>query len=371
MKLAGLDLPLDRPWRVLGLMSGTSADGIDSALVEIDPRGFNSGTPFKSLLHHQYEAYPDSLKIKVLEAIHNHSLPKDICILQRELGNFCGEIIKLISNNSKIDFVSLHGQTIQHHPEQGATLQLADPYVISLSSQSPVVWDLRRMDMALGGQGAPLVPLTETWLRGTKQPWVALNIGGIANVTAWTGCELQAWDTGPGMSILDIAARIWLGISQDEHGKNAMGKIHQDLLEHWMKDDYFRYGAPKSTGRERFGQAWFESHRTQLETLPITDRLATLASFTASSIQFELKRLTLESGTLGFVSGGGSMHSRVMSELSIDSSIHWSKDTQFPIGSREAISWALLGAASALSLPGTVQEITGASKAGILGSWVL
>lgn len=370
MNLAGLNLPLDRPWRVLGIMSGTSADGIDCALVEIDPSGFNSGTPFKRLLHHHYEGYPDLLKINILEAIHNHSLPKDICILQRELGDFCAEIIKHILKDHKIDFVSLHGQTIQHHPHQGATLQLADPYVISLASQSPVVWDLRRMDMALGGQGAPLVPLTEIWLRGAKEPWVALNIGGIANVTVWTGAELKAWDTGPGMSILDIAAGKWLGMTQDEDGGNATGKVHKDLLEHWMKDDYFFHAPPKSTGREQFGHDWFERHRVLLESFPISDRLATLAAFTATSIQFELSRIPLESGTLGFVSGGGSLHKRVMDELSTESQILWSKDSQFPIGSREAISWALLGAASALGLPGTIQEITGASKAGILGSWV-
>ena len=371
MNLAGLNLPLDRPWRVLGMMSGTSADGIDCALVEIDPSGFNSGTPFKHLLHHQYETYPDLLKINILEAIHNHSLPKDICILQRELGDFCAEMIKHISKDHKIDFVSLHGQTIQHHPHQGATLQLADPYVISLASQSPVVWDLRRMDMALGGQGAPLVPLTEIWLRGVKEPWVALNIGGISNVTVWTGSELKAWDTGPGMSILDIAAGKWLGITHDEDGKNATGKVHKDLLEHWMKDDFFLYGPPKSTGREQFGYDWFERNRVLLESLPISDRLATLAAFTATSIQFELSRISLESGTLGFVSGGGSLHKRILNELRAESQIIWSKDLQFPIGTREAISWALLGAASALGLPGTIHEITGASKAGILGSWVL
>ena len=365
-------LPEDRPWRVLGLMSGTSADGVDAAVIEVAPDGFETGRPFRALLGHHCAPYPDPVRAQVLAAASNSLDPAGLCILQRRLGNhharaaydLCAKLAL------KPDLAALHGQTVQHHPSQGASLQLADPYVLAEALGCPVVWDLRRRDLALGGQGAPLVPLAERWLHGAE-PWLALNLGGIANLAAWDGAQTSAWDTGPGMSLLDLAARLWLDLSFDPDGGAASGLVDEALLARWLAHPYFQRLPPKSTGREVFGAEWLRTEQAALEALPLPDRLATLAAFTAASVALEARRLRpWPPQTRGLVSGGGACHRRLRRELSLRLPLPLADDLAFPSGAREAISWALLGAASALGLPGNLPSVTGASKAAALGSWV-
>lgn len=367
-----IPLPEDRPWRVLGLMSGTSADGLDAVLVEVDPQAFPDGQPFLSLLGHHTAPYPEALRNQVLEAASNRLDPAGLCVLQRRLGDHHARAAADLCMGLSLrpDLASLHGQTVQHHPAEGASLQLADPYVLAEALGCPVVWDLRRRDLALGGQGAPLVPLPERWLRGTG-PWLALNLGGIANLAAWDGARLRAWDTGPGMSLLDLAARRWLGRSFDPDGEAASGAVHRDLLTRWMRHPYFHQVPPKSTGREVFGEAWLEAEWVALEGLPLADRLASLAAFTAESVDQEVRRLgLLAPGTRGLVSGGGARHRRLRAELAARLPLPLEDDLAFPSGAREAVSWALLGAASALGIPGNLPEVTGAARPVALGSWV-
>jgi len=367
-----IPLPEDRPWRVLGLMSGTSADGVDVVAVEVDPRGFEAGRPFRRLLGHHAAPYPEALKAAVLQAASNHLDPAGLCILQRRLGDHHARAAADLCAGLHLgpDLASLHGQTVQHHPAEGATLQLADPYVLAEALGCPVVWDLRRRDLALGGQGAPLVPLPERWLRGLE-PWLALNLGGIANLAYWDGVRLQAWDTGPGMSLLDLAARRWLGRAFDPGGAAATGVIQTALLDGWLRHPYFRQAPPKSTGREVFGEAWLDVETRGLETLALPDRLATLAAFSAEAVALEMARLgPLAPGTRGLVSGGGALHGRLRAELAARLALPLEDDATFPAGAREAVSWALLGAASALGLPGNLPEVTGAARPVALGSWV-
>ena len=362
-------LPADRPWRVLGLMSGTSADGVDAVVAEVDPAGFRGGRPFRSLLAHHHHPYPEALRQAVVEAASDRLRPGELCILQRRLGEAHAEAARALAHLDP-DFASLHGQTVQHHPGAGATLQLADPYLLALALQRAVVWDLRRMDLALGGQGAPLVPLTELWLRGQDRPWVALNLGGIANATVWDGQRVRAWDVGPGMSLLDLAAQRWLHIPFDPGGAYAEGAVDGNLLSAWMAHPYFAAEPPKSTGREMFGAAWLEAEAPALEALPLGARLATLAAFTAEALARELARLE-RCPSEGVVSGGGAQHARVRRELRLRlPHLALAEDGAFPPGAREALSWALLGAASAAGIPGNLPEVTGASRAAVLGSWV-
>ncbi len=367
-------LPEGSPWRVMGLMSGTSADGVDAALIEVDPQGFEGGLPFLNLLAHRHEPYPPELREAVLDAASDRARPSRITVLQRRLGDHHAQAAHSLVKECGLSphLASLHGQTIQHHPEEGATLQLADPYVLCEVLKCPVVFDLRRRDLALGGQGAPLVTLTERWLRGQAEPWAALNLGGIANITIWDGKGLRAWDVGPGMSLLDLAAMRWLGIPFDPEGAYATGEVDSGLLERWMSHPYFTLNPPKSTGRETFGSAWLETESAALESLPLSDRLATLAAFTAQAVASELKRLgSLPAGLRGLASGGGVRHQRLRRELAERlPELPFADDHQFPNGSREAISWALLGAASAAGIPGNVPEVTGASRAALLGAWV-
>jgi anhydro-N-acetylmuramic acid kinase len=367
-----IPLPDDRPWRVLGLMSGTSADGVDAVLIEVDPRAFQAGRPFRSLLRHLALPYPADLRELVLAAAANHLDPAGLCILQRRLGDHHASAARTLCDNLGLqpDLASLHGQTVQHHPAQGASLQLADPYVLAEVLGCPVVWDLRRRDLALGGQGAPLVPLAERWLHGSS-PWLALNLGGIANLTVWDGETTSAWDTGPGMSLLDLAADRWLDRPFDPDGAAASGQVQEALLSRWLRHPYFQAPPPKSTGREVFGLAWLLAESPGLESLALPDRLATLAAFTAASVALEAARLTpLPTDTRALVSGGGAQHRRVRSEL--EARLPWplEDDVAFPSGAREAVSWALLGAASALGLPGNLPEVTGATRPVALGSWV-
>lgn len=368
-------LPSPGPWSVLGLMSGTSADGVDAAIISVDPQGFHGGKPFLAFLGHHHEAYPPSLREQVLRAASDTLPPSGLCILQRDLGDHHARAARHLVQvtGAQPDLASLHGQTVQHHPDRGATLQLADPYVLAERLGCPVVWDLRRRDMALGGQGAPLVPLAELWLHGSGAPWIALNLGGIANATLWDGTRIRAWDLGPAMSLLDLAAARWMGAAFDPDGGAATGTPDPGLLERWLAHPHFRVPPPKSTGREVFGAAWLEAEAPALEALPLPERLGTLAAFTAEACARELAAWgpPLPAGTPLLLSGGGALHGRVRRELaSRMPRFELKDDAQFPPGAREAVSWALLGSACAAGEPGNLAEVTGASRGAVLGSWV-
>jgi anhydro-N-acetylmuramic acid kinase len=353
-------------------MSGTSADGVDAVLIEVDPPAFLDGHPLRALLGHHALPYASDLREQILAAASNHLDPAGLCILQRRLGDHhaCAARELCDAVGLRPDLASLHGQTVQHHPAQGASLQLADPYVLVEALGCPVVWDLRRRDLALGGQGAPLVPLAERWLHGAG-PWLALNLGGVANLTMWDGSRTSAWDTGPGVSLLDLASERWLGLAFDPEGGSASGQVEAALLARWLTHPYFQAPLPKSTGREMFGAEWLHSEGPGLEAMPLPDRLATLAAFTAASVAQEVSRLRpLPPGTRGLVSGGGARHRRLRTELDARLPLVLADDVSFPSGAREAVSWALLGAASALGLPGNLPEVTGASRPVALGSWV-
>jgi anhydro-N-acetylmuramic acid kinase len=365
-------IPDNRPWRVLGLMSGTSADGVDVAAIEVDPKAFGKGQPFQRLRGHHSASYPEPLRDQVLAAASNRLNPGELCILQRHLGDHHARAAKTLCDELEFlpDLASLHGQTVQHHPAQGASLQLADPYVLAEALNCPVVWDLRRRDLAVGGQGAPLVPMAERWLHGAG-PWMALNLGGIANLAVWDGQTTRAWDTGPGMSLLDLAAQRWLHRPFDPEGASASGTVTESVLTRWLGHPYFQTQPPKSTGREVFGEAWIQQETATLEALSLPDRLATLAAFTAASVALESARITpWPTGVRGLASGGGARHQRLRAELAARLPLILEDDANFPPGAREAVSWALLGAASALGIPGNLPEVTGAAKPVVLGSWV-
>jgi anhydro-N-acetylmuramic acid kinase len=369
-------LPPEGPWTVLGIMSGTSADGVDLAAIRADPGAFHSGRPFLELLSHQHAAYPSDLRSEVLAAASDRLDPSRLCILQRKVGAHHAEAAQAVMADPGLrpHLASLHGQTVQHRPDEGATLQLADPYLLAEVLQCPVVWDLRRRDLAVGGQGAPMVPLTELWLRGRGMPWVAVNFGGIANATVWDGTSLKAWDLGPGMSLLDLGAQRWLGLPYDPEGAHAVGPHAEALLQRWMQHPHFHRPPPKSTGREVFGADWMSSEAPGMDRLTPAERLSTLAAFTAEGVRSEMAAWgpALPPGTTMLLSGGGTRHQRVLAELAARMpGFSLEVDAAFPSGAREAISWALLGAASALGIPGNLPEVTGARKKVVLGSWVL
>ncbi len=341
-------------------------------MIEVDPGGFDGGAPFLKLLGHTHTPYPEDLRAAVLAAAGNRLDPAALCILQRRLGDHHAAAAGALCGTLGItaDLASLHGQTVQHHPDHGATLQLADPYLLAERLRCPVIFDLRRRDMALGGQGAPLVPKAELWLHGGDRPFLALNLGGIANATIWDGHQLHAWDLGPGMSLLDLAAKRWLSLDYDPNGGHATGTVNEALVAAWLRHPYCQAQPPKSTGREVFGEAWLEAQAPTIEHLRVEDLLATLAAFSAAAIAHELHRLRLPlSG--GLISGGGANHERLRRELTERTpALSWRVDKSLPPGSREAVSWALLGAATAAGFPGNFPAVTGASAEAVLGAWV-
>lgn len=399
---------------VMGIMSGTSADGTDSVVIRIalpttSPIAslFSDRIPIELLGHH-FEPYPEEQHARVIAGASDMLPISELTVLQAELAQSHAKCAKALlaqlGDTCRVDFASIHGQTIQHHPAQHATLQLCDPYVLSETIGCPVVFDHRRRDMAIGGQGAPLVPLTELWLNGRSngRPVLRINLGGIANISYMTAAgTTEAWDLGPAMSLLDLAVEQFFGITVDNDGELAMtGKVNEDLLRRWLAHPYFAAPRPKSTGREMFGKQWIADHAVDCKAMAQPeDLLATLAAFTAAAMHMQLEPIArelllrsnsgstegdAESGAMGTssskskrdklqckVSGGGAKHQRVMKEFGERTRDYLvvEIDHDFPSGAREAVSWALLGAASLFGVPGNVPNVTGAARAAVLGSW--
>jgi anhydro-N-acetylmuramic acid kinase len=175
------------------------------------------------------------------------------------------------------------------------------------------------------------------------------------------------------MSLLDLAARRWLGQPFDPEGLGASGAVHAEAVEAWLGHPFFLAPPPRSTGRETFGEAWLEAQAPRLETLPLADRLATLAAFTARACGEAWRRFgaPLPAATPLLLSGGGARHQPLRRHLAeAFPGLELRDDVDLPSGAREAVSWALLGAASALGIPAHVPAVTGASRAAALGSWV-
>ena len=258
----------------IGLMSGTSHDGVSAALAEIDPR---ANPPARVLAFHTF-AYPKQLRAELLEAsagakVGAGAISRLNFALGRELGRAAIAIARRARTGlAEVAFIGSHGHTFFHLPprraqrgEIASTLQLGEPALIAAMTGRPVVADFRPMDIALGGEGAPLAPLAHLWLFGDrKRGRVIQNIGGIGNATylppgAHPGdSDLIAFDTGPGVGLIDaLASRISGGrLRMDRGGRiAARGRVNESMLALLMRHPYFRRRPPKSTGREEFGIA--------------------------------------------------------------------------------------------------------------------
>ncbi|HFE52409.1 MAG TPA: anhydro-N-acetylmuramic acid kinase, partial [Bacteroidetes bacterium] len=314
------------PKLVLGLMSGTSADGVDVAVVEI--RGVGADATFR-LQHFGTVAYPRSVREAVLAVAQAEAVRlADVARLNMRLGELFAEAAEQVVERaglrlSEVDLIGSHGQTIGHFPEPAnflgnqtrATVQIAEPAVIAKRTGVPTVADFRVSDLAVGGEGAPLVPYFD-WLalRHLNRNVVALNIGGIANVTVLPkGASLEqvlASDTGPGNAMIDTLTEIYWGEPMDAGGRHAsQGRIDNEWLDRLMREAYFHRVPPKSTGRETFGRAFAKrlAEEAPRRGLYPEDVLATVTAFTARSVaeainDFVLPRMAVDEI---LVSGGG------------------------------------------------------------------
>jgi anhydro-N-acetylmuramic acid kinase len=326
---------------VVGLMSGTSGDGVSAALVEV-----GRGRP--RVLATRTTPYPPALRRRVLE------LPRagaaELCEMSVILGEAFAAAARPFARRAQL--VGSHGQTVWHIPGR-ASLQIGEPAVIAAATGLPVVSDFRPADIAAGGQGAPLVPFADRMLFARRGRSVAvLNIGGIANVT-WLGADgrVAAFDTGPGNCLMDAAARRFLGKPFDRDGARARrGRPDLALLAGWLRHPWFRTPPPRSTGRELFSDDWLERRgRTGAD-----DLLATLARFTA----FTLASHTLACGRPDDVLvGGGGWRNRFLIQLLEDRFGHPLRPTDdagVPWDAREAAAFALLAWAHVKGIPANI-----------------
>ncbi|HRP09167.1 MAG TPA: anhydro-N-acetylmuramic acid kinase, partial [Gemmatimonadales bacterium] len=352
------------PMLAIGLMSGTSLDGTDAALVRI------WGPTRIELIAFAHRPYDRSERARI-EAVLAGGPIAELARLHTAIAQWSVEAIEmvLVSAHCRADqlgLIALHGQTMWHEPPL-VTLQLGAPAILAERFGVRVVHDFRSRDVAAGGQGAPLVPLVDALCFSSEQhPRVLLNIGGMANAT-WVPAagELSgvvAGDSGPGMAIIDSIARLVdPSLPFDSGGRLASeGKVDSGVLEELLADPYFGAPLPKSTGREHFGVGYAERlHRR----VPGADGVRTAVSLTATTIAEFCTRLLPRASEV-IAAGGGTHHPVLMRELEQHLARHEVEllrfDEQFFDGdAKEAVAFAMLGWLTVHGQPGNLPEVTG------------
>lgn len=383
--------------RVLGLMSGTSADGIDAALVRIDGSGWRLRAHLENFCT---IPYPPSVRRAVLRVANANRAPilsvAEISQLNFLLGEMAARAILRACRRfrvplKRIDLIGSHGQTVYHQGERrvfaryrlASTLQLGEAAVIAERTGLPVVANFRPRDIAAGGQGAPLVPYVDYLLyRHPRRGRVALNIGGIANLTAIPAGaspeEVVAFDTGPGNMLIDaVVERVTRGRQRFDRGGAlaARGRPDERLLRRLRQHPYFRRQPPKSTGREQFGGAYAEQFLRVTKRTPAADRVRTATELTVGSIagafeRFILPRMSIHDVVLG---GGGARNKfllRRLRECLPGLNLVSAGRLGLEGKAKEAFAFAVLAYQTWQGEPGTLPAATGARRAVVLGTIV-
>jgi anhydro-N-acetylmuramic acid kinase len=351
-------------------MSGTSLDGIDVAIVDIRGRAVEM-VKFRSW------PYSDSLRKAILDVSNTTTTTAAIARLHFELG----EQYARAAVRTGLDGVALigcHGQTIYH--ESGvATLQIGEASVIAERTGIPVISDFRPADIAAGGKGAPLVPFVDYLMfRHSRRNRVALNIGGIANISAIPAGarpeQVIAFDTGPGNMVIDaLAAGHTNGKQRYDRGGRIAGRgtVNRIALDALLADPYYAQKPPKTAGREQYGKEFVA--RLRASGVPMPDLIATATALTAATVAFGIRRFAgFASGDL-IVSGGGAHNPRIMSHLAAflpGFTIGTSGDYGIDIDAKEAIAFAILAHQTWRGRPSNLPSATGARRAVVLGKRV-
>ncbi|ONI70353.1 anhydro-N-acetylmuramic acid kinase [Actinosynnema sp. ALI-1.44] len=323
--------------RVVGLISGTSVDAIDVAVADMR---IDQGVIELAPAGHTELDYPPHLRDELLTMASRGTSAEQLCKLDTRIGqSFAHAAATAISEFGPADVIASLGQTVHHWVEDGTclgTLQLGQPAWIAELTGLPVISDLRVRDVAAGGHGAPLAGLFDRmWLRAE----IALNIGGIANITLPGG---TAFDTGPGNALLDAAAEQLTGKPFDEDGALALaGTIRQDLLAHLLADPYYVLDPPKSTGKEHFNAGYLNAALAEVPEVGAADLMATLVELTAVTIA----RACAGPGEPSRVvaSGGGVRNPALMAALARRLDVVTSDELGVPSDAKEAYLTALLG----------------------------
>lgn len=357
----------------IGIMSGTSLDGVDTALVAIQDDKIE-------LIDHDFFAFPSELKSRVLnicigQATH---LP-EIGEIDHELGHLFADAALALVNKSNIDkqqirAIGSHGQTVFHQPNGAKpfTMQLGDSNIIAAKTGITTVADFRRKDMALGGQGAPLVPaFHHTIFQVKDSSVVVLNIGGISNISVLKpNGEVIGYDTGPGNMLMDAWCQVNWNEGYDKDATRAkQGKVMPELLARFCQEPYLSEPAPKSTGRELFNMPWLEQHLENTHYLP-EDVLRTLCEFTAVTICEEVAKFAIGSQPELLICGGGAQNPLLMERIQsllpnwgVAPTISKGVDSDY----MEAMAFAWLAQRRMHNLPSNLPAVTGASRLASLG----
>ena len=373
--------------KIIGLMSGTSIDGIDAALVEVN----GTETDLKvELLAGETFAYPQTLRTEILAVCEGKSLTiAELVNLDEAIATQFAAAAQKIRGKDRVELIGSHGQTIYHRPplkaslKLGYSLQLGRAETIACLTGIKTIGNFRAADIAAGGEGAPLVPKIDACLLSHPTKTRAIqNIGGIGNVaylppnTAanWKQ-KLCGWDTGPGNALIDLSVtRLTDGAkTYDENGQwAATGKPDRQLVSQWLQQDFFQQSPPKSTGRELFGKDYLDLRWQEMDRAGLSDRdrLATITELTVASIVHSYRQFLPQMPDEVLLCGGGSKNSylrqRLQAELTsaqIGTTDRAGIDGNF----KEAIAFAVLAYWRAIGVPGNLPQVTGATKPVLLG----
>lgn len=363
-----------RVYKAIGLMSGTSLDGVDVALIETD------GRDYVRPLGGHYLPYPAELKDKIRKLFGKTERDENLDAVEREITLLQAQAVReFISreNLTAIDVIGFHGQTITHKPKEGLTWQLGDGALLAKETGIKVVNDFRAADVKAGGEGAPLIPLYHQALARAADielPAVFLNIGGVGNVT-WIGEEedsIIAFDTGPGNALMDDYMRVSFNKAHDENGNVAsQGNAHFDLIQKWLDNDYLNKVPPKSLDRgflPEKNKAYVNADMNiwdvaEVWDLPREDAMATLAQLTASTIAKASDHFPAPAKAW-YVCGGGRHNLYLMNliEAAVNANVRSINAVGYNGDTIEAEGFAYLAVRHLLDLPLSLPSTTGVKE---------
>lgn len=353
--------------RVVGMISGTSADAIDAALVEIkDGR--------MQLLRFLSRPYPQAVRPLIFAMMEDRATVRQLSRAHFLIGDLFAQVALELLQGEKADLIGSHGQTVAHLPYETppSTLQIGEAAIIAEKTGTLTVSDFRTADMALGGQAAPLVPYFDSWLlRSQTVDRAAINIGGMANVS-WVPRqgEVRGWDSGPGNVVSDALAERFLNKPADFGGEMAAGgRVIPEILEQMLRHPYFAASGPKSTGREDFGRDFIDPF---LDQAAPADLVRTALALTAESLLNSMKPVI--NGPFEMVVGGGGYHNPVLMQeleeraaaLPLQRLVGF-EEFGITADAREACAFALMAHETLHGRASSVASVTGARRSAILG----
>ena len=353
--------------RFLGVLSGTSADGIDLGLVD-----FHDGI---ELVAFETAPFPDKLQQTLRKLPGTQATLPQLSALQADLNQaFSTTVNAFLQKHGPVRAIGFHGQTLWHDPQHGASWQLGDPTTLAVATDTPVIAGFRQSDLALGGQGAPLAPAFHAAFYGhLPQPVAVVNIGGIANISLITD-SIRGWDCGPGNGIMDEIAQRFFNQPYDRNGHiAAAGQVDEALLTTLLQHPYFHTPPPKSTGREQFNLNWL-LRALDIERAP-QDLMATACALTAAAIARDLAHAQPKTVIL---CGGGAQNLTLTHQIRhFYQRFGGDKKTTFknsggpPSEAIEAMLFAWLAYKRWRNEPVDYTHITGAARPGLYGTLFL